>query len=208
VKSKDLDLAVPIAMPKDGSAVPHGVEFSDDFSTDKIGNQWSFFRPSGEVRQHYRIEDGALVLRANGTSPKDSSPLTFVTGDHAYEMEVEIELGEGTSAGLMVYYNERLFAGLGMSGDKMLELLRGEIQKFDKPGSIGRRFFLRLRNDHHVVTVWHSADGKAWTKYWMQYEVSGYHHNVAGGFLSLRPALYAAGSGEVRFRDFKYRTLP
>lgn len=32
-------------------------------------------------------------------------------------------------------------------------------------------------------------------------EVSGYHHNVAYDFLSLRPALYAAGTGEVRFRN-------
>jgi hypothetical protein len=39
-------------------------------------------------------------------------------------------------------------------------------------------------------------------------EVSGYHHNVRGGFMSLRPALYAAGSGEARFRDFRYRALP
>ena len=39
-------------------------------------------------------------------------------------------------------------------------------------------------------------------------EVSGYHHNVGYDFLSLRPALYAAGEGEVRFRNFKYRTLP
>ena len=32
--------------------------------------------------------------------------------------------------------------------------------------------------------------------------------NVAYEFLSLRPALYAAGTGEVRFRNFKYRALP
>ena len=42
----------------------------------------------------------------------------------------------------------------------------------------------------------------------MGMEVSGYNHNVAGGFLSLRPALYAAGQGEVRFRNFKYEALP
>jgi hypothetical protein len=42
----------------------------------------------------------------------------------------------------------------------------------------------------------------------MQFEVSGYNHNVAGGFLSLRPALLAAGLGEVRFRNFRYQALP
>jgi hypothetical protein len=38
-------------------------------------------------------------------------------------------------------------------------------------------------------------------------EVSGYHHNVAGDFLSLRPALYSARSGEARFTNFTYRAL-
>jgi hypothetical protein len=31
---------------------------------------------------------------------------------------------------------------------------------------------------------------------------------VADGFISLRPAIYAAGHGEVRFRDFRYRLSP
>ena len=41
----------------------------------------------------------------------------------------------------------------------------------------------------------------------MRYETSGYHANTMGDLLSLRPALYAAGSGEVRFRDFRFRPL-
>jgi hypothetical protein len=38
-------------------------------------------------------------------------------------------------------------------------------------------------------------------------EVSGYHHNVRGGFLMLRPGLYAAGTGEAKFRDFRFSAL-
>jgi hypothetical protein len=30
---------------------------------------------------------------------------------------------------------------------------------------------------------------------------------VRGGFLMLRPGLYAAGKGEARFRDFRFRVL-
>ena len=71
-----------------------------------------------------------------------------------------------------------------------------------------RRVFMKLSNDRHIVTMWHSADGTTWTKFDNQIEVSGYHHNVAYDFLSLRPALYAAGAGEVRFRNFTYRALP
>ena len=38
-------------------------------------------------------------LRAKGASPADSSPLWFVTGDHAYEFEVEIDADADATAG-------------------------------------------------------------------------------------------------------------
>ena len=74
--------------------------------------------------------------------------------------------------------------------------------------ALPRRMHLRLVNDRNIVTMFASTDGKAWSLYGPAIEVSGYHHNVADGFLSLRPAIYAAGTGEVRFRDFRYRALP
>lgn len=208
VKSAGHDVARPIPLPAGGAAVPAGLALSDDFSADAIGRRWTFFRPAGSVADYYRLEGGALVLKAGGTSPKDANPLQAVTGDQAYEIEVEVERDEAATAGLLLFYSEKLFVGLGFSEANMLEYGKGETTAFPKPEAIGRRYFLRLRNDHHVVTTWHSPDGKAWTKHWMQFEVSGYHHNVAGGFLSLRPALLATGQGEVRFRNFKYRALP
>jgi xylan 1,4-beta-xylosidase len=39
-------------------------------------------------------------------------------------------------------------------------------------------------------------------------EVSGFHHNVFGGFLSLKIALFASGGGDVRMRHFRYRAIP
>jgi hypothetical protein len=38
-------------------------------------------------------------------------------------------------------------------------------------------------------------------------EISGYHHNTASDFLSVRPGLYVSGRGEARFRNLKYRAL-
>jgi xylan 1,4-beta-xylosidase len=46
-----------------------------------------------------------------------------------------------------------------------------------------------------------------WNKYDVQMEVSGYHHNVAGDFLSLRPGIYVAGAGEARFANLRFRAL-
>jgi xylan 1,4-beta-xylosidase len=38
-------------------------------------------------------------------------------------------------------------------------------------------------------------------------EVSGYHHNVLGGFLSLRPGIFCTGTGSVELRGFLYKGL-
>jgi beta-xylosidase len=156
----------------------------------------------------YRYENRSLVLKARGATPADSSPLWFVCGDHAYEVEVEIDRDPGTTAGLLVFYNSRLYAGLGVSDTNVVMHRYGMERTSAKPPELGRRVFLRLTNDRHIVTIRDSADGVAWKLFGTRMEVSGYHHNVAYDFLSLRPALYAAGSGEVRFRHFTYRALP
>jgi len=208
VKALGYDVSRPIPVPAGGAPVASGIPLSDDFSTNAIGVRWAFFRPGRPAGDLYRYENHALVVKAAGTSPKDASPLTLICGDQAYEVQVEIERGETATAGLLLFYSERLFAGFGFSADKMIEYRKGDVTAFAKPAAIGSHFFLKIRNDHHVVTVWYSADGQTWTKHWMQMEVSGYHHNVADGFLSLRPALLAAGTGEVQFKDFRYRALP
>jgi xylan 1,4-beta-xylosidase len=72
----------------------------------------------------------------------------------------------------------------------------------------GGHVHLKLTNRANVVKFEYSADGRTWTPHPWQMEVSGFHHNVFGGFLSLRLGLFCAGSGEVRARNFVYRGLP
>jgi xylan 1,4-beta-xylosidase len=208
VKASGYDPARPIPMPKGGEAVPHGLAFSDDFSKDRMGVQWSFYAGDKADKQRYRHEDGALILKAKGETPRDSSPLWFVCGDQAYEVEVEIEVPDGAKAGLLLFYNSKLYAGLGYSRDNFIMHRYGQERLSRKPKHIGSKLYLRLRNDRHIVTLHHSPDGSEWTRFPTRMEVSGYHHNVMFDFLSLRPALYAAGQGEVKFRNFKYRALP
>jgi xylan 1,4-beta-xylosidase len=201
------DPAAPIAKPA-GGAVPHGFAFSDDFSKPRMGVQWSFYAGDESDRDRYRYENHSLVLKAKGSGPADSSPLWFVNGDHAYEMEVEVDADPDASAGLLVFYSRKLYAGLGMSARNLRLHVYGMDRTSAKPPHLGQRMWFRLRNDRHIVTLDYSADGRKWERFDRAIEVSGYHHNVAYDFLSLRPALYASGSGEVRFRNFRYRALP
>jgi xylan 1,4-beta-xylosidase len=206
-RATGLDVAKPIPMPG-GRAVPHGLAFSDDFSTSKMGVQWSFYNGDQTDQFRYRYDNGSLILKAKGTTPRDSSPLWFVCGDHAYQIQTEITLDEGATAGLLLFYNSRLYAGLGVSATNFIMHRYGTERVSGKPSHLGRTIHLRLTNDRHIVTIEYSADGVRWERFGTRMEVSGYHHNVAYDFLSLRPALYVAGEGEARFRRFTYRALP
>jgi beta-xylosidase len=198
------DIAQPMRKPR-GTDVPHGLALSDDFTREAFGTRWAFYDPAPDEQARARLENGALVLRGKGTAPKDCSPLTCVAGDRAYACEAEIEVGAGATGGMLLFYSRRLYAGLGLDAQGVVMHRYGLERRIkSEPAS---RMFVRIANNAHVVTIHTSRDGVAWEKFGVQMEVSGYHHNTAGDFLSLRPGLYAAGAGEVRFRNFRYRAL-
>ncbi len=113
--------------------------------------------------------------------------------------------------GLALFYDGRCFAGIGASAREMLTYNYGqEISWMRQPlpaASGPRVLHLRVTNRENIVSFHTSPDGRAWTQHPWQMEVSGFHHNVFGGFLSLKLALFSAGTGEVRFRRFRYRGL-
>ena len=130
----------------------------------------------------------------------------LIAGDPAYEISCEIEVDDGARAGLILFYDSGLYCGLGFDGEAFITHQYG-LERGRPANPYGRRLFLRLRNDRHIVQMHTSGDGRDWTLFDRGMEVSGYHHNVRGGFLMLKPGLYAAGEGEARFRDFRYRAL-
>ena len=200
------DLSQPLRKPAGGAAGPHGMALSDDFSTDKYGIQWNFFSPAPTESRRLARRDNTLHLRASGSEPSDSSPLVFVAPDQDYEFQCELEVDPGTRGGLLLFYDHKLYCGLGFDADQFT-LHRYGTEHGKLANTYGRRLFLRIRNRRHIVSIHMSGDGKTWQRGPRGYEVSGYHHNVRGGFMSLKPALYAVGKGEVRFRDFRYRAF-
>lgn len=70
-----------------------------------------------------------------------------------------------------------------------------------------RTVHIKVTNHANVVTFHYSHDRVQWTQHPWQMEVSGLHHNVFGGFLSLKIGIYCAGEGEVTMRDFRYRGI-
>jgi len=201
------DLSRPLPKPIDLGAQPHGMALSDDFRTDRFGLTWSFYDPGPDEMRRLRRADGVLHVAGKGSSPADCSPICCIVGDQRYRVEAAIETDPGAEAGLLLFYNRRLFAGLGF-GDNGLVMHRYGLSRPAGPRRPIRRLRVRLTNDCNILTIHTSEDdGARWEKFGVQMEVSGYHHNVAYDSLSLRPALYAAGRGEARFRDFRYSAL-
>ena len=202
------DLAHAMPIPSGGRAVPHGLALTDSFKAPlALGSRWSFFRPAPDEAARIRVADGALHLRGAGEAPSSGSPLLQIAGDTSYRFECDIECAPGGRAGLILFYDDKLYCGLGFDGDRFVTHQYG-IERARPVNPHGRRMRLRVTNRRHIVTYDTSGDGgQTWLRFDRGMEVSGYHHNVRGGFLMLRPGLYAAGPGEAVFRDYRYTAL-
>ncbi len=202
------DLSRHLLAPRDGEAVPHGLALSDDFSAPVMfGTKWTFYRPSPDEADRVTSGQGILRFKGKGTAPSSGSPLLLNTGDTAYSFECDIEIDPGMTAGLVLFYDDKLYCGLGFDAERFVTHQYG-IERARPANPHGKRMRLRITNRRHIVSIHTSGDhGQTWQRFDRGMEVSGYHHNVRGGFLSLRPGLYAAGAGEARFRGFQYKTL-
>jgi len=202
------DLARPLPIPRGGEALPHGLALDDDFSAPLLlGTKWTFFRPAPDEASRVASGQGVLRFKAHGGAPSSGSPLLLNTGDTSYSFECDIEVDSGATAGLVLFYDDKLYCGLGFDAGRYVTHQYG-IERARPANPHGAAMRMRITNRRHIVSIHTSGDhGKSWQRFDRGMEVSGYHHNVRGGFLSLRPGIYAAGKGEARFRNFQYKTL-
>ncbi|RTL36343.1 MAG: xylan 1,4-beta-xylosidase [Burkholderiales bacterium] len=201
-------LARPLPAPRGGRAGPAGLPLSDDFSRARLGLPWRFHAPGPDEASRLTWGPDGLRMRGKGRTLADCSPLLCINGDRRYECSVDVDVTGDGHAGLALFYDERGHAGLGFSRSEMLTYGYGQEQTWMREPREARRVRIHLVNRDHVLTWRTSHDGGAtWVQHPWQMEVSGFHHNVFGGFVSLRIALFSAGDGEARFHHFVYRGL-
>jgi xylan 1,4-beta-xylosidase len=190
----------PIAMIKAGAGQSHVLNLSDEFTSPELNLQWQFWREFDHAR--FRTGNGALVLAARGTSLADSAPLTCICGDHSYTLEVDIECEPGCEAGLMLYYNPDHCCGIRISPEGIgVRLGSGYTPE---TGVKTSRATLRIVNQRQELDFYYRLPGEDWKRTQESAEVASINHNVLGGFLSLRPALYACGKGHAAFHSFRH----
>ena len=202
------DLSRPLPKPGRGRAGPSAPALSDDFSADRMGRQWAFHAEDAGAGERASYAPDGLHLQGQGTSPADSSPLVCIVGDPFYEAEITLELTGEAEAGLLLFYNHKAFVGVGFTPTVLKTFQFSEELTWMRAAHEARRMRFKVSNADNIVTWFHSHDdGATWTRNEMRMDVSGLHHNVFGGFLSLRIGVYVAGAGEAILRDFRYRAL-
>jgi len=199
------DLSKPLRKPSGGISGAALPALSDDFAKNRFGVQWSFHAPGKHERERAVYEPGALALAARGTGPADSSPMTCLVGDRRYAAEITLDLVDDVEAGILLFYNHKAFVGLGVTPTQLKAYEYSQELEWARIPHAARSVRLRLTNDENVITYYYSYDeGRTWQRHGTRMEVSGLHHNVFGGFLSLRLGLYCAGAGSARLTDFRY----
>lgn len=199
------DPAKPLKKPS-GKAVVHGMKLSDDFSGDKLGPQWNILKNANS--SNFKVSNNTLTMKGIGNSMQDAQPLTIMPANNSYQVTVNVSSGTGNSkGGLILYYNGRYYVGLQFSDHSVYRLYNNGDRGRMVSDITQDNVYLRLVNDHHDLLCYYSLDGKDWKRMDFVTEVSGYHHNILGGWGYLKPGLFATGDGEVEFRDFQYQGL-
>lgn len=180
----------------------HGLELSDDFTGKQLGLQWTFWKEYAPESLSFG-KDG-MSVKAKGKTPADGRLLMVTATDKNYELTTEITLGKGNTGGLLLFYDEKAYAGVASDG-KTFTIYRNGEKTETMPSDYHKHFHLRLLNRANRVTLSASKDGKSWEELATDIDVSGLHHNNYGGFYALRPALLSAGKGRTTFRNFTYR---
>ena len=176
---------------------------SDDFRAPTLRATWGAWNETDMSR--FQVGRGALMVRAKGDSPADSSPLTVMARDASYEVQVVATPQSGCGAALGLFYSPThwLFAELKDGGLRVYGAKETLASRAWKAGTV----HLKIANRHNRVEFSAGESGRDWQGLATDVDASGFNNNALHGFQSLRPALAASGAGDARFADFRYRAL-
>ena len=142
--------ATPI---KTDPSIKHGLSLSDDFEGPEPGLQWTFWKEYAP--QVAQLQETDLWIDAKGSTPSDARLLLATAEDKNYETQVEVNVGKGNTAGLLLYYSEKAYAGV-VSDGKNFTIYRNAENSFTLLTSWANASSSRYRI-RETVSGWQSA---------------------------------------------------
>lgn len=177
---------------------------SDDFSSDSLDLQWQITGADVST-EFYDLSGEGVLLKGGGDRVRT---LHVNPDEKAFEVVVELEPDGDTDfeVGLVVYYSAEMYSGVGIRDNRVRRLGLGMSYPEKGLADLNPRF-LKIRVRNQAVSSWASDNGKDWQKLDRSYELSGYQHNVLGGFSWIRPAIVVKGNGAVRVHNFRFNPM-
>ncbi len=185
-----------------GENIGHGIPVSDNFTSEKLGWQWTAGKDA-DPAAGYEFGKGFLKMPAKGSipgeaaiQPEGASVISVTQYHHSYEAEVEVEIPETAEGGLLITGcgGRNSFATAGIRKSELFATWGGVANYLDWDGL---HIFVKIRNINADISCFYSSDGKNWTMFKNSTSVS--NANTI--------SLYAAGKGDVIFKNFKFRGL-
>ncbi len=191
--------ATPVRLPLGSNE--NGMALSDDFNSERLGLQWAMWK--GYSSDAITVGKGVMSIKGKGTSPADGR-LTLITAEHHnYVVEVTVRPSKGNAAGLLLFYNEKAYAGVTTDGHTVT-LYTDAAHTQTIVNKWGKNPRIRLHNRAGKVDISISNGDDDRYIIARDLDVTGFHHNNFHGFFALRPALVACGEGEAHFSHFTY----
>ena len=161
-----------------------------DTKVEKLWTDFSFFGSFDSNR--LKITRNGLELNGMGESVRDSCPLLINETAGDFEILAQfVDIENQGEFGLTFFYNENCNAGICLKNSYVNTFCLGGYRGYKKISS--DVLYLKIIKHDDVLTYYFSEDGLRFTKTETSDEVSGFHHNVFKGFLSLSPGIYATG---------------
>lgn len=185
------------------TAVSGENSWEDSFAGSASLWRWRFW--SGEMVDRCRIPpEGGLEINARGSDIPGCGPMACIPQHQRYTVEAELEVTDGATAGLILFYNEACYGGLSFDGQSV-RLVGARMFGRHVMNVEGSGIAIRLVNDAHEVQLWVRSTPGEWKRLPHTLYAEAWHHGAFGQFLSLRPAVFALGeSGGVILRRFRY----
>ena len=185
---------------------------NDEFDGEKIGMQWQAYEKI-DTQRYQLVEEGLEIIAIEG-DPGMSNPFTANPRDLAYEVETEMVVEGNVDAGLILFYNPDAYVSLGLTTDSLLLKHKHTSQVGSERKRSGdeipyqdKRIRLKIKNDRQDASYYYANPDGVWIKLERSDDISGFQHNIFGGFSSIRPGFYVTGTGKARFEYFRYTSL-